>query len=100
MIVPATCTSSTQHNKADCSKCVICPYKVEKLMVCVKTRDCGLNTIFENRTHFVNTFRKCIDGAHGIGVQKVTSNCNVSTLISFVLYLVRRLASGETFILW
>ena len=33
------------------------------------------------------------DGAHGIGVQKVTSNCNVATLISFVLYLVRLIAS-------
>ena len=46
VIVPAT--SSAQHNKADCSKCVICQYKVEKLMLYVKTSDCGLNTIFEN----------------------------------------------------
>ena len=38
--VPAT--SSTQHNKADCSKYVICQDQVEKLM-CVKTEDCGLN---------------------------------------------------------
>ena len=43
-----------------------------------------------------------MDGAHGIGVQNVTSNCNVLTLNSsfFSLYLVRRLASGETFIRW
>ena len=42
------------------------------------------------------------DGAHGIGVQNVTSNCNVETLNSFFfpLYLARRLASGETFIRW
>ena len=58
VIVPAR--SSTQHNKADCSKCVICKYKVEKLMLCVKTRDCGLNTIFENHIHFVYSFRKFI----------------------------------------
>ena len=34
------------------------------------------------------------DGAHSIGVQNVTSNCNVATLISFIfsLYLARRLA--------
>ena len=38
------------------------------------------------------------DGAHGIGVQNVTSNCNVATLNSFFfsLYLARR----ETFIRW
>ena len=36
------------------------------------------------------------DGAHGIGVQNVTSNCNVATLNSFFfLYLAKRLASGE-----
>ena len=41
------------------------------------------------------------DGAHGISVQNVTSNCNVATLNSFFfLYLARRLASGETFIRW
>ena len=40
------------------------------------------------------------DGAHSIGVQNVTSNWKVATLISvfFSLYLARRLASGETFI--
>ena len=58
VVLPAT--SSTQPNKACCSKCVICQYKVEKLMLCMKTRDCGLNTIFENRIHFVYSFRKCI----------------------------------------
>ena len=43
-----------------------------------------------------------IDGALSIGVQNVTSNCNVATLNSFFfsLYLARRLASGETFIRW
>ena len=42
------------------------------------------------------------DGAHDISVQKVTSNCNVATLISFLfsLHVARRLASGETFIRW
>ena len=54
MIVPAT--SSTQPNKADCSKRVKCQYKVEKLMLCVKTRGCGLNTIFENRIHSVYVY--------------------------------------------
>ena len=51
---------------------------------------------------FESIIYKHADGAHGIGVQKVTSNCNVATLISslFSLYLARRLASGETFILW
>ena len=50
----------------------------------------------------LQTVNYCSDGAHGIGVQKVTLNCNVATLISslFSLYLARRLASGETFILW
>ena len=34
------------------------------------------------------------DGAHSINVQNVTSNCKVTTLISFFsLYLARRLAS-------
>ena len=42
-------TLSTQHNKVDCSKCIICQDQVEKLMLCLKTEDCGLNTIFENR---------------------------------------------------
>ena len=43
-----------------------------------------------------------IDGAHGIGVQNVTSNYNVATLnsFSFSLYLARRFASGETYIRW
>ena len=42
-----------------------------------------------------------LDGAHSIGVQNVTSNWKVATLISFIfLYLARRLASGETFIHW
>ena len=45
MIVPAT--SSTEHNKADCSKYVICQDQVEKLM-CVKKEDCGLNTFFKS----------------------------------------------------
>ena len=58
MIRPAT--SSTQPNKADCSKCVICQDNVENSMLCVKTKDCGLNTILENRIHFINGFRKCI----------------------------------------
>ena len=42
------------------------------------------------------------DGAHGIGVQNVTSNYNVATLNSFFfsLYLAGRLASGETYIRW
>ena len=44
VIVPAT--SSTQPNKADCSKYVICQDQVEKLMLCVKTEVCGLNTTF------------------------------------------------------
>ena len=37
---------------------------------------------------------ECIDGAHSIGVQNVTSNCNVMTLIYFFfsLYLAKRLA--------
>ena len=29
-------------------------------MFCVKMRDGGLNTIFENRIHLVYSFRKCI----------------------------------------
>ena len=41
VMVPAT--SSTPHNKADCSKYIICQDQMEKLM-CVKTEDCGLNT--------------------------------------------------------
>ena len=43
-----------------------------------------------------------LDGAQSIGVQNVTSNCNVATLISFFfsLYLAICLASGETFIRW
>ena len=40
-----------------------------------------------------------IDGAHGIGVQNVTSNCKVAILFFFSLYLARRLASVEAFIL-
>ena len=43
MIVPAT--SSTQPNKAGCSKYVIWQDQVEKLM-CVKTEGCGLSTFF------------------------------------------------------
>ena len=39
-------TSSTQHNKADCSKYVICQDQVKKLM-CVKTEDCGLNLFLD-----------------------------------------------------
>ena len=50
MIVSAT--SSTQHNKADCSKYVICLDQVEKLM-CVKTEDCGLNTFFFKKSYTV-----------------------------------------------
>ena len=46
VIVPAT---SSTHNKADCSKYVICQDQVEKLM-CVKTEDCGLNK--KNRIQF------------------------------------------------
>ena len=54
MIVPAT--SSTQYNKADCSKYVICQEQVEKLM-CVKTEDCGLNTFFlKNRIQFYEMY--------------------------------------------
>ena len=41
-------TSSTRPNKADCSKYVIRQDQVEKLMLCVKTEDSGLNT-FLNR---------------------------------------------------
>ena len=37
-------TSSTQPSKVDCSKYVICQDQVEKLMLCVKTEDSGLNT--------------------------------------------------------
>ena len=43
MKVPAT--SSTEHNKADCSEYVIYQDQVETLM-CVKKEDCGLNTFF------------------------------------------------------
>ena len=43
MIVPAT--STTEHNRADCNKYVICQDQVEKLM-CVIKGDCGLNTFF------------------------------------------------------
>ena len=43
MILPAT--SSTRPHKADSSKYVICQDQVEKLMLCVKTEDCGLDTI-------------------------------------------------------
>ena len=39
-------TSSTQPNKADCSKYVICQDQVDKWMLCVKTEDSGLNTFF------------------------------------------------------
>ena len=49
VIVPAT--SSTQHDKTDCHKYVICQDLVEKLMVCVKTEDFCLNA-FLNRIRF------------------------------------------------
>ena len=42
VIVPAT--SSTQPNKADCSKC---QDQIDKLMLCVKREDSGLNTFFK-----------------------------------------------------
>ena len=48
MTVLVLATSSTQPNKADCSKYVICQDQVEKLMLVVKTEDSGLNT-FLNR---------------------------------------------------
>ena len=48
MIVLVLATSSTQHNKADCSKYVICQDQVEKLMLVVKTEDSGLNTFFKS----------------------------------------------------
>ena len=43
----ALATSSTQPNKADCSKYFICLDQVDKLMLCVKTQDSGLNTFFK-----------------------------------------------------
>ena len=39
-------TSSTQPNKADCSKYLICQDLVDKLMLCVKMEDSGLSTFF------------------------------------------------------
>ena len=44
-------TSSAQPNKAN--------FRI-KYMLCVKARGCDLNTIFENRIHFVYSFRQCI----------------------------------------
>ena len=44
VIVPTA--SSIQPNKAICSKYVFCQNQVEKLLFCVKTEDCGLNTFF------------------------------------------------------
>ena len=44
-------TSSTQPNKAGCSKYFICQDQVDKLMLCVKTDDSGLNTFFKLYTH-------------------------------------------------
>ena len=41
--------SSTQPNKADCS--FICQDQVDKLMLCVKTEDSGLNNFFLNCIH-------------------------------------------------
>ena len=41
-------TSSTQPSKADGSKYLICQDQVDKLMLCVKTEDSGLNTFFLN----------------------------------------------------
>ena len=50
------------------------------------------------RVRHENLKTKHYDGAHGIGVQNVTSKFNVATLNSFFisLYLTRHLASGET----
>ena len=48
MITPAI--SSTEHNKADCSKYVICRDQVKKLTY-VKKEDRGLNT-FLNRIKY------------------------------------------------
>ena len=53
MIVIAT--SSTQPNKADCSKYIIWQDRVEKL-ICVKTEGCGLGTFFK----IVYSFRRHI----------------------------------------
>ena len=44
-------TSSTQPNKADCSKYFIYQDQVDKLMLCVKTEDSGLNTFFKLYTN-------------------------------------------------
>ena len=56
----------------------------------------------EEQNEFSQNFDLCYDGAHGNGVQNVTSNCNAATLISFFfsLYSARRFGSGDTFILW
>ena len=51
-----TATSSTQPNKADCSKHVFCQDHVEKLMLCVKMEDCGLNTFFLNCKQFLEMY--------------------------------------------
>ena len=48
-------TSSTQPDKAGVCKYVICKDQVEKLMLCVKTENCGLNTFL-----IVYNFRRCI----------------------------------------
>ena len=49
-------TSSTQPYKADCSKYFISQDQVDKLMLCVKMEDTGLNTFFK----IVYKFRRCI----------------------------------------
>ena len=44
-------TSSTQPDRADCSKYFICQDQVDKLMLCVKMEDSGLNTFFKLYTN-------------------------------------------------
>ena len=43
--------SSTQPSKVDCSKYIICQDQVEKLMLCMKTEDSGLNIFFKSYTN-------------------------------------------------
>ena len=43
--------SLTQPYKVECSKYIICQDQVEKLMLCVKTEDSGLNTLFRSYTN-------------------------------------------------
>ena len=72
------------------------------ILICPKLKILTLHKLINKEIDVsLVTVDECIDGAHSIDVQNVTSNCKVSTLISFFsLYLARRLASGETFIRW